>query len=305
MSLNNAESRYAPGHMFTPFTVKLFDTKQGQAELVHIGTKFKYPGHPFKGEVVPSEGEFDKIKKFIQRIRSTNTRTNGGRATRNSHDLMNNRREPMLHMTYIATGQNGYSYRRRNIKLELASSKVSIMKNSPTRRNALDVLFPGSIVGTKFHNNALEKNMCVWTVPCPNHNTIYVISHDVLFSDECTHHPPRTIKPEGILLLAMLGCKLEGTERAREMHLTKIMLKSAKNESVAKSKIIVSEAKLRKLVGNISINISQPMQRMYATAKRLAREKSEAARQRQRERNQQRANQGAPVGRLTQRPRLT
>ena len=44
MSLNNAESRYAPGHMFTPFTVKLFDTKQGQAELVHSNINLSAKG---------------------------------------------------------------------------------------------------------------------------------------------------------------------------------------------------------------------------------------------------------------------
>jgi len=300
-NLNNAVSRYAPGNMHTPFTVKLFDTKQGKTELVQIGTRlFHYiPRDPsYKVEY------YDKIMKLLQRMRSTNT-GNRRRATRNSHDLMNPR-GPTLHMTYIATGQNGYNYRRRSIKLELATNKVSIMKDSNTRRNALDVLFPGSIVKTGLHNNALKKNMCVWTVPCPDHNTIYVISHDVLFSDECTQqHPPKEIKPDGLLLLAMLGCRLEDAGQAHEVHLTKITLKSATNESVAKSKIIVSEAKLRKLVGNVSINVSQPMQRMYATAKRLAREKGEAARRRQRERNQQRANQGAPVGRTTQRPRLT
>jgi len=291
MTASNWESpRMIPAHLESvPFTVRFLDSKMGRKtgngndfkRLPSAGTH--YPGSTLALISPPasfaqllrtsrdplSHNRLMEIHAFTERLRrekaaSTSTHIIRGQGEDISY--------PKLHVTYIGRNAAGnLIYRRSRITLRKAGTgcagqKPSILANKNDRIDAYTALFPSYMTrngrGSTLTANGRARDLCAWAVACNNHDTIYMISHDVLAKGTCSRPNQQIqLKPEGLALLALLDCKTTVDQRTRYLDLIRFILKPEGDETLLRKKVFMTEAKLRKLVGALNSNW---IRRVYA-----------------------------------------
>jgi len=265
-----------------PFTVRFLDSKYGRKgrngddfkRLPSVGSE--YPGSTGHLILPPalSQNRLMEIYAFTERLRreravATNSHITDlpiihGRGAYISH--------PQLHVTYIGRNTAGnLFYRRSRMTLRKAGTgvngKPSILANKTDRIDAYTALFPSYMTrngtGSELTENAHARDLCVWAVACEGHDTIYMISHDVLATGSCSGPKQRIqLKREGLALLALLDCKTIIDQGTRCLDLIRFVLKPQGDTSLLSKKVFMTEAKFRKLVGALNSNW---IRRVYAT----------------------------------------
>jgi len=279
MSMSNWESEVTtiPAHLESvPFTVRFLDSKNGRK--TGSGDDFKrlpsvsnqYPGstHHLISPPTLSHDRLMEIHAFTERLRREKTVSFNSHIVRGQGPDIS---QPKLHVTYIGRNAAGnLFYRRSRMTLRKAGvghiGKPSILANKNDRIDAYTALFPSYMTrngrGSTLTANAHARDMCAWAVSCDGHDTIYMISHDVLAHGSCSRPNQRIqMKPEGLALLALLDCKTIVDQRTRYLDLIRFILKPEGDKTLLRKKVFMPEAKLRKLVGALNSNW---IRRVYA-----------------------------------------
>jgi hypothetical protein len=279
--------------MHTPFSVLLLEIRKGRKKpttpvfrnLPAATTRYMYPGSPFDfGHRLISLDRIGQVIQFTEHMRKTGTRATIGHQLLQQGAVL-----PKLHVTYIGRRANGDLFHRRSLITlrnmgTRGDGKVSILTNMESRLESYHGLFPNYMqTNGKLHENAHGRDLCAWAVPSHAHRTIYMISHDVLFTGSCTKEGAEAtmrMKPEGLVLLGALNLETHEGHRGKEVHLVRFILKAAADaRGILRTKMFMPEEKLQKLAGRTNTHC---VQRLYAINRDWAAAKRRRNRQRDR-----------------------
>ena len=260
-----------PAHLESvPFTVRFLDSKYGRKtsngddfkRLPSTGTHYPGLAHALISPPALSHNRLMEIHAFTERLRREKTVATNSHIIRGQGEDISH---PKLHVTYIGRNASGnLFYRRSRMTLRKAGTggihqKPSILANKNDRIDAYTALFPSYMTRNGGQStltaNGHARDLCAWAVACQGHDTIYMISHDVLANGTCSRPNQRIqLKPEGLALLALLDCKTTVDQRTRYLDLIRFILKPERHETLLGKKVFMTEAKFRKLVGALNSN---------------------------------------------------